>query len=306
MQSANANAPSRHLCLDAPRPAQLGPGQESVHPPSAGPRTLTPPPAGPRALTRPAHAGDPTRVPLLPALFSFPCPGPLRVAFHGKLRFRARAEGAGRAGVGAGAGAGRGRGGTQTAPTAEPPAPPPPPGPPRSAGRGLQHLPAPRGPASSPDFLPGAAAAAAAAGPGADRAEEQPGGPSMSEVPCKKRDDYLEWPEKQRSKFTVCHAELNAIMNKNSADVKGCTMYVALFPCNECAKLIIQAGIKEVIFMSDKYHDSDEMTAARLLFDMAGVAFRKFTPKCSKIVIDFDSINNMPSQKLQELFRSSE
>lgn len=40
----------------------------------------------------------------------------------------------------------------------------------------------------------------------------------------------------------VCHAELNAIMNKNSADVKGCTMYVALFPCNECAKLIIQAG----------------------------------------------------------------
>lgn len=41
---------------------------------------------------------------------------------------------------------------------------------------------------------------------------------------------------------TVCHAELNAIMNKNSADVKGCTMYVALFPCNECAKLIIQAG----------------------------------------------------------------
>ena len=43
-------------------------------------------------------------------------------------------------------------------------------------------------------------------------------------------------------KSAVCHAELNAIMNKNSADVKGCTMYVALFPCNECAKLIIQAG----------------------------------------------------------------
>lgn len=42
--------------------------------------------------------------------------------------------------------------------------------------------------------------------------------------------------------FLVCHAEMNAIMNKNSADVKGCTMYVALFPCNECAKLIIQSG----------------------------------------------------------------
>ena len=42
--------------------------------------------------------------------------------------------------------------------------------------------------------------------------------------------------------ISVCHAEMNAIMNKNSADVKGCTIYVALFPCNECAKLIIQSG----------------------------------------------------------------
>ncbi|RLW09054.1 hypothetical protein DV515_00002728 [Chloebia gouldiae] len=96
----------------------------------------------------------------------------------------------------------------------------------------------------------------------------------------------------------VCHAELNAIMNKNSADVKGCSMYVALFPCNECAKLIIQAGIKEVIFMSDKYHDTTEMTAARRMFDLAGIIYREFKPKCNKIIIDFDSINNRPSQKL--------
>lgn len=50
----------------------------------------------------------------------------------------------------------------------------------------------------------------------------------------------------------VCHAELNAIMNKNSADVKGCTMYVALFPCNECSKLIIQAGesVPEHLFLT--------------------------------------------------------
>ena len=47
-------------------------------------------------------------------------------------------------------------------------------------------------------------------------------------------------------KIVVCHAEMNAIMNKNSADVKNCTIYVALFPCNECAKLIIQSGIKKV------------------------------------------------------------
>ena len=49
----------------------------------------------------------------------------------------------------------------------------------------------------------------------------------------------------------MCHAELNAIMNKNSADVKGCSMYVALFPCNECAKLIIQAGIKRVVYCEE-------------------------------------------------------
>ncbi|KAM8968460.1 deoxycytidylate deaminase isoform 1-T1 [Sarcophilus harrisii] len=115
-------------------------------------------------------------------------------------------------------------------------------------------------------------------------------------------DDLLPWRRTADSKLDtkypyVCHAELNAIMNKNSADVKGCTMYVALFPCNECAKLIIQAGIKEVIYMSDKYHDSDETTAARLMFDLAGIKFRKFTPKYSKIVIDFDSINSRPSQK---------
>ncbi|XP_026703051.1 deoxycytidylate deaminase isoform X2 [Athene cunicularia] len=116
-------------------------------------------------------------------------------------------------------------------------------------------------------------------------------------------DDVLPWTRTAAHSLDtkypyVCHAELNAIMNKNSADVKGCSMYVALFPCNECAKLIIQAGIKEVIFMSDKYHDTMEMTAARRMFDLAGVIYREFKPKCNKIIIDFDSINSRPSQKL--------
>ena len=73
---------------------------------------------------------------------------------------------------------------------------------------------------------------------------------------------------------TVCHAELNAILNKNSADVKGCTMYVALFPCNECAKLIIQSGITEVLYVSDKHHDKPEMVASRRLLDMARIKYR--------------------------------
>ena len=67
---------------------------------------------------------------------------------------------------------------------------------------------------------------------------------------------------------------MNAILNKNSADVKGCTLYVALFPCNECAKLIIQSGIQTILYASDKYHDKEEMIASRKLLDMAGVQYR--------------------------------
>ena len=89
----------------------------------------------------------------------------------------------------------------------------------------------------------------------------------------------------------VCHAEMNAILNKNSADVRGCTLYVALFPCNECAKLVIQSGIKEIVFFSDKYHDKPEMMAARKLLDLAGVTYRQHVPKQHKIVIDFSVID---------------
>ncbi|KAM6939624.1 deoxycytidylate deaminase-like [Xenentodon cancila] len=110
-------------------------------------------------------------------------------------------------------------------------------------------------------------------------------------------DDLLPWSRSADDRLDtkypyVCHAELNAIMNKNSADVKGCTMYVALFPCNECAKLIIQAGLKEVVYLSDKYHDTPEMTASRRLLSMAGIQHRQFKPKRTEIVIDFNSINH--------------
>ena len=76
------------------------------------------------------------------------------------------------------------------------------------------------------------------------------------------------------SPSTVCHAELNAILNKNSSDVKGCTIFVALFPCNECAKLIIQSGITEIVYLSDKYHDTDQAMASRRLLNIAGVQYR--------------------------------
>ena len=73
--------------------------------------------------------------------------------------------------------------------------------------------------------------------------------------------------------ISVCHAELNAILNKNSADVKNCTIYVSLFPCNECAKLVIQSGIKEVIYASDKHAEKPGTKASKIMLDMAHVKY---------------------------------
>ena len=84
---------------------------------------------------------------------------------------------------------------------------------------------------------------------------------------------------------------MNAIMNKNSADLSGCTLYVALFPCNECAKLIIQSRIKQVVYLSDKHKSKPSTEASKLMFDMAGVKYHQFVPKNSKIVIDFEEID---------------
>lgn len=77
----------------------------------------------------------------------------------------------------------------------------------------------------------------------------------------------------------VCHAELNAILNfrGHKRDFEGAKIYVALFPCNECAKAIIQAGIKEVVYLSDKYHNDINFIASRRLFDSCGVTYRKLT-----------------------------
>ncbi len=80
-------------------------------------------------------------------------------------------------------------------------------------------------------------------------------------------------------KYTyVVHAEANAIMNSNKS-VKDCRIYVCLFPCNECAKIIIQNGIKEVIYESDKYKDVDIFIASRKMLKAAGVKMRKYVTK---------------------------
>lgn len=76
----------------------------------------------------------------------------------------------------------------------------------------------------------------------------------------------------------VCHAELNAILN-SPTPVKDCKIYVALFPCNECAKAIIQSGIKEVVYMEDKYANTDGVIASKKMLDTCGVIYRKYESK---------------------------
>jgi len=76
----------------------------------------------------------------------------------------------------------------------------------------------------------------------------------------------------------VVHAEENAVYN-TSLLPRGCRIYCTLFPCGECAKTLIQMGIKEVIYHTDKYHDQDLWVAARKMFDLAGVTYRQYQPE---------------------------
>lgn len=85
----------------------------------------------------------------------------------------------------------------------------------------------------------------------------------------------------------VCHAELNAILNAGGQDLRGARIFVALFPCNECAKAIIQSGIKEVVYISDKYADTEPTKASKKMFEAANVKLTHF--KSDKIIeISFD------------------
>lgn len=74
----------------------------------------------------------------------------------------------------------------------------------------------------------------------------------------------------------VAHSELNAILNYRGGNLEGTKLYVSLFPCNECAKAIIQAGIKKVIYDSDKYDGTPGNIASKKMFDAAGVEYRQY------------------------------
>lgn len=110
-----------------------------------------------------------------------------------------------------------------------------------------------------------------------------PNGFSDSEFPWDREGNPLD------TKYMyVCHSELNAILNfrGNRREFEGAKLYVVLFPCNECAKAIIQVGIKEIYYLSDKYKDSDNVIASKRLFDVCGVKYKELDVKDKKIELD--------------------
>ena len=109
-----------------------------------------------------------------------------------------------------------------------------------------------------------------------------PAGCDDNEFPWSKQGAFLD------TKYPyVCHAELNAILNNIGMDLHGCRIYTALFPCNECAKAIIQSGITEVIYLSDKYDGTDASLASKKMLQTAGVQFRKVQTTIASLELSF-------------------
>jgi dCMP deaminase len=116
-------------------------------------------------------------------------------------------------------------------------------------------------------------------------------GAGYNGLPMGCNDDEFPW-EKQGAfldtKYPyICHAELNAILNNIGMDLKGCKIYTALFPCNECTKAIIQSGISEVIYLSDKYQDTDIFRASKIMLDKAGVKYRKVETSIIRLELSY-------------------
>ena len=107
-------------------------------------------------------------------------------------------------------------------------------------------------------------------------------------------DDEFPWDrEGVETKYPfVVHAELNAILNANGRNLQGSRIYVALFPCNECAKAIIQSGIKEVVYLSDKYATTPSTLASKRMLNAAGVKLTQLKPTTKSITLDLVAEEN--------------
>ncbi len=103
-------------------------------------------------------------------------------------------------------------------------------------------------------------------------------------------DDEFPWEREGEgldSKYPyVTHSELNAILNYRGGSLEGAKIYVSLFPCNECAKAIIQSGIKTVVYDCDKYADSDPVKASKRMFDAAGVQYYRYESTGRKVELE--------------------
>ena len=104
-------------------------------------------------------------------------------------------------------------------------------------------------------------------------------------------DDLFPWiregaDELETKYFYTVHSELNAILNYRGGSLEGAKLYVSLFPCNECAKAIIQSGIKEVIYDSNKYEGTKAVMASMRMFDAAGVRYYQYARTGRKIEIE--------------------
>lgn len=107
-----------------------------------------------------------------------------------------------------------------------------------------------------------------------------PAGCSDDDFPWDKDGAYLD------TKYPyVCHAELNAILNADMSRVRGCTVYTTLFPCNECVKALLQAGIRKIVYLTDIHHDEDAFVAARRLLDAAGVVYAPYERTGQEVLI---------------------
>ncbi|KAL4230079.1 hypothetical protein ACF0H5_010464 [Mactra antiquata] len=108
-------------------------------------------------------------------------------------------------------------------------------------------------------------------------------------------DDEMPWgknlpqPLNNKYLYVVC-SEMNAIMNRHSTDLTNCKIYVTLFPCCKCAKLIIQSGITQVIYLDDKYHYKTETQASKIMFEKAGIKVKKYKP--SNLVLKIGHIES--------------
>jgi dCMP deaminase len=116
-------------------------------------------------------------------------------------------------------------------------------------------------------------------------------GAGYNGLPAGCNDDEFPWHREGNMLETkypyVCHAELNAILNNIGIDLHNCRLYTTLFPCNECAKAIVQSGITEVVYLGDKYADSEVNLASKKILNAAGIVCRKMESSLLEIRLAF-------------------